>query len=103
MFTNHLPLHDQSTTNCRRGAFCRVDWDRCGFRANAKAEHETCHEHVPPRVDKALPETGNRREQTSDEDGATTTEPVVVRNSQPAADESAAKIRGRVAETSQPS
>ena len=95
----HLPLHDQCTTNCWRSRFGSVDWDGRRFRPNPKTKEEPSDEHVPPSVDEALPEAGQSREETSDEDRPTTAEPVVERNSQPAADESAAEVRCRVGQS----
>ncbi len=51
---------------------------------------------MPPGICKCLPETCQSGEETSEKDSSSTTEPVVERDGEPAADESTAEIRGRV-------
>ena len=47
---------------------------------------------MPPGANKSLPETGNDGEDGAEEDDASTTEPVVQRDGQPAAEKSTGKI-----------
>lgn len=58
---------------------------------------------MPPSVRERLPETGQGREQAGEKDSSTTTEKVVERDSQPTADEGAAKVWSGIEEANQPS
>lgn len=98
----HLPLHDESTADGLRCSFGAVDGHRGGFGTNPKPECETSDEHVPPGIGEGLPETGEGREDTGDEDCAPTSEVVVERNGQPASDESTAEIGCRVDQAQEP-
>ena len=86
----HLPLHDKSAPDLGWSALGSVDGDGSRFRSDAQSQSEASDKHVPPGVDKALPETCQCGEQTGDENGASTTEPVVERNGKPTAYHSAA-------------
>jgi hypothetical protein len=57
---------------------------------------------MPPSVRESLPETGGGRDHTGDEDGTTATKAFVHGISNPATDESAAKVGCRVGETQKP-
>lgn len=57
---------------------------------------------MPPCVGECLPETGGGRDQAGDEDGTTATEAFVHGISDPATDESTAKVGCRVGETQKP-
>lgn len=88
----HLPLHDQSTTDLRRRAFCCIDGHGCRFRSDSKAESKSGNEHVPPGIDEALPEAGNCTKKTGDENSTPTSEPIVIGGSEPATDKCATKV-----------
>lgn len=51
---------------------------------------------MPPSIGKRLPETSQSGKGASEENGASTPEPIIKRDGEPAADESAAEIRRTV-------
>lgn len=57
---------------------------------------------MPPGIGKCLPEARQCGEEAGKKDSSSTTEPVVEWDSEPAADEGAAEIGGRVNQAQQP-
>ena len=58
---------------------------------------------MPPSIGECLPEACYCREEAGKKDGSSTTEPVIEWDGEPAADEGAAEIGGRVDQTQEPS
>lgn len=57
---------------------------------------------MPPGIRKCLPEARQCREEAGKKDSSSTTEPVVEWDSEPATDEGAAEVGGRVDQAQQP-
>ncbi len=92
----HLPLHHKRAANGRRRRLRCVDGHRGRLGPNGETEREARNEHVPPAVRQRLPDDRQRRDAARHEDGAAPAEEVVERHRQPAADESATHVRGRI-------
>lgn len=97
-----LPLHDKSAADPRRRCFRGEDRDGGRFGSDAKAEEESGDKHVPPGIGEGLPEAGQSREETGEEDGTSSTKEAVEWNGEPAPKKGTTKVRSRIEETGQP-
>lgn len=86
----------------RRTALRGVNRHGSRLGPDSKPQDESGDEHVPPCVDTPLPQTGQGRQQTGDEDGSSATKPVVEGNGQPAACYRAAEVGSCVEKPEQP-
>ena len=86
----YIPHHDQRTTDRRGSTLSGIDRDGRGFGANTETEEEPGNEEVPPRVRKTLPNARDEGDERGDENRAATSEVLVHRGGQPAADDTAA-------------
>lgn len=98
-----LPGHDQSTTDSSWSIFCGENGDGGTLSTHSESQEKTADEELLPCLGARRTNDGQETEDSSNEDGTTTTKEVVQGIRNPAAKESRTDVWSRVDETKEQS